>query len=117
MPFSENIPPRKKSKAPKNTRKHLKRSARPRKGGKSFKKHVKAVVRTSRINPEKPVYKVYVFDDIRGNTVDALKNYARDTIEETEEELITMRENWKGQPKEPEKVVVYGFTIQPKLRV
>jgi len=83
-------------------------------GGKAIKRHVKTIVRSSRVYPNKPFYKVLVFDEINGNYLDAFTTYLRDTIEETNEDLISMRQDWKTQKKTPEKVVVYGYEIIPK---
>ena len=87
-------------------------------GDNPFTTHVKAMVYNSKVRPGKPFYKVFVFDEINKDFFKSLQKFMVNTVDETEEDLIAMRESWnakkndKGKTtKEPKDVIVYGFKI------
>ena len=89
-------------------------------GRKSFTKHVKAVIYNSRVNPDEPLYKIFVFDQINGDVFKSFQNFMRNTVNETEDELVTMREDYyktaddKTKDAEKNRIKVYGFEMRPK---
>jgi hypothetical protein len=87
------------------------------KGGKVTppRKHIKVVTYSSRVHPEKPYYKIFVFDQINGDIIKAFNDYIKKTVNETEEDLIAMRDNYNNprQIREKDAVSVYGFEMIP----
>jgi len=89
-------------------------------GGNPFTTHVKTMVYNSKVRPGKPRYKVFVFDEINKDIFKSLQKFMVNTVDETEEDLIAMRESWnakkndKGKTtKDPKDVIVYGFKVMP----
>ncbi len=83
-----------------------------------MRKHVKAVAYDSNITPGKPFYKVFVFDQPNNNMAQALNDYIKKTVDETEEDLVSMRKNYNINSKkerDPKEVTVYGFEIIQKV--
>ena len=108
----------------KNNRNRKTRKWGSRGGTKPFTTHVKTVIYNSKVRPGKPFYKTFVFDEINGNFFEGLQKFMINTVDETEEDLIAMREAWnkrndkddkdgKGKKKQPQDVIVYGYKITP----
>ena len=96
------------------TRKYIKGGDNP------FTTHVKAMVYNSKVRPGKPFYKIFVFDEINKDFFKSFQKFMLNTVDETEEDLIAIRESWntkkndKGKTtKEPNDVIVYGFKVMP----
>jgi len=106
---------------PSYSRKRIQKKHKTRKhrgGLGAFTTHVKTLVRNSKVRPGKPFYKVFVFDEINGTFFEALQKFMINTVDDTEEDLISMREAWNKKDnkanKQPKDVVVYGYKITPK---
>lgn len=113
--------PTKKRKISRSKYTHKKRTYK-KKGGKTSskdhppRKHIKVVTYSSRVDPKKPYYKVFVFDEVNRDIVKAFNDYVKKTVNETEEELIAMRDNYNNNSDNTKKVSVYGFEMIPTIR-
>jgi hypothetical protein len=99
------------------------RTRKYRGGVNPFTTHVKTVVYNSNVRPGKPFYRTMVYDEIDGRFFEGLQKFMINTVDETEEDLVAMREAWTGKHalskgktktgKNPQNVVVYGYKIAP----